>query len=564
MRYPALALLTLFLFRAAPALSGQQIEPLPSFNYEEAREHEIKPHRRTLRLAGVPPGVSQFHLRVKVSPLGDVLSVSASADPETLKYWAQVRSEVLAWKFTPFTRDGKPTAAEVEESFSLLPAERLPTRHVAPPAIRPNSEVFITLERSGCFGSCPAYTVEVSTEGITFVGRAFVVASGSHTDSVDSNAVRALAGRFVAADFYSMEAAYRASVTDNPTYTLAISIDGRKKAVEDYVGEWEGMPSIVSELEKAVDTFAGTDRWILGSEGLVRALRAEEFPFATSAAQDLLKQAASRGQSATVRALLDSGVPLDPLPAAKAQNPVEQAGWLAVAAGNPATLAVLISSGASKSDQADKDLALAAAASAGKLAAVRALIAYGANPDADLGRSAATETGREPGSAGGSNGSVLIRAAESGDPEIVREILHYHPRIEVRDGEGKTALFAAVSGYRSGENKGARVECVRLLLHAGADVNARDLEGNTPLHGAFLTDVEEELLKSGADVNARNNKGETPIFTRFDPDSIRLLIAHGADLTIRNNDEQTALQSAEGKDPSRFEALRKALLGVPH
>jgi ankyrin repeat protein len=496
------------------------------------------------------------------------VNVAPSADPETLKFWPQVQSEVRNWKFTPFVRDGKPTAAEVEEYVGLLPAERLPTRHVSPPAIRPNSEVSITLERSRCFGACPAYTVHVSTEGITFEGLAFVVASGSHTESVDSGDVRALAGRFVAADFYSMDAAYRASVTDCATYTLSISIDGRKKEVEDYVGEWEGMPSVISELEKAVDAFARTDRWIEGNEGLVPALRAEEFPFGTFPAQRLLKEAASRGQSTTVRSLLDAGVPLDPLPAAKAQNPqryapFEQAGWLAASAQNPETLAVLIGAGASRSDQADKDLALAEAARSGKLEAVRALIGYGANPDADLSRPL-TGNGETPGTEARGTGSVLIYAAESGDPEVVQAILRYHPRPEVRDGEGKTALFAAASGYRHGERPGARVECVRLLVHAGADVNARDLQGNTPLHQTFLPDVEEELIKSGADVNARNNEGETPIFASIDEDSIRLLVAHGADLTIRNNHDQTALQAAEEKGASRVEALRKVLLGVSH
>jgi Domain of unknown function (DUF6438) len=128
---------------------------------------------------------------------------------------------------------GKPAAAEVEEYLGLLPAERLPTSHVAPPLIRPNSEVAIILERTACFGTCPAYTVTVGTNGITFAGRAYVVASGTHTDSVDTDEVRTLAKRFLAADFYSMDSSYRASVTDSPTYVLSISIDGRKKEVED-------------------------------------------------------------------------------------------------------------------------------------------------------------------------------------------------------------------------------------------------------------------------------------------------------------------------------------------
>jgi hypothetical protein len=105
----------------------------------------------------------------------------------------------------------------------------------------------------------------------------------------------------------------------------------------------------------------------------------------------------------------------------------------------------------------------------------------------------------------------------------LHEILLYHPKLKMRDREGKTAVFAA-GEYRYRVEDGARVECVRLLAKAGADVNAHDNEGNTPLHETFLTDVEEELLKLGADVNARNKDGETPIFTTVDDDAIPLFI----------------------------------------
>jgi len=100
---------------------------------------------------------------------------------------------------------------------------------------------------------------------------------------------------------------------------------------------------------------------------------------------------------------------------------------------------------------------------------------------------------------------------------------------------------------------------VHLLGEAGANVNARDKDGNTPLHGVFLTDVEEELLKLGADVNACNNEGETPIFTNVDNDSISLFIQHGADLNIRNNKGETVVEAAKEHGPARMEALRKAL-----
>jgi ankyrin repeat protein len=238
--------------------------------------------------------------------------------------------------------------------------------------------------------------------------------------------------------------------------------------------------------------------------------------------------------------------------------PFEGVGWLNAASHHPETLQVFIDALASKKDQNDKDLALAGAARSGSLQAARALIGYGANPNADLSKLTVIESagGMTLGAPGA--GSVLIYAAESGNPEIVREILRYHPKLEQRDREGKTAVFAAGEYLCEGEES-KRAECVRLLVEAGADVNARDKEGNTPLHETFLADVERELLKLGADVNARNKDGETPIFTTVDDDAIPLFIEHGADLTIRNNKGETVMEAAKRKGPLREEALRKAI-----
>lgn len=548
---------------AASLMSAQTL----SVNYDTARSHEIPPHRRSIPLKGVRPGFSQLHLTLTVSAAGDVTHAEATGDKNSEPRWPDVESEVYQWKFTSFEQDGRAVAATVEEYIDLVPPERLPSHHVTPPALRPDSKIAITLNRSGCFGNCPSYSVTLTPEGIVFEGGGFVVATGRHAASVDPDAVRALAAHFIKADFYSMANEYIASVTDCPTYQLSITVDSHTKRVTDYVGSWEGMPAIITELEDAVDKLANTDRWISGKSGLVESLEEENYNFRTYDAQVLLKEALTRGEADTVSQLIDDGVPIDPIPAPKPKDPNEiprfnKTGLLAAAAEHPDVLRQLLDHNVSRNDQRDKDLALVNAANAGSLESVRSLIAYGANPNADLTKLTITESGGGMEMQGPGSGSVLIYAASSGDPDLVREILQYHPDIEARNREGKTALFT-VGDWRSNDADGARLECIRLLLDAGADVNARDHHGNTPLHEIYLTDVEEELLKRGANVNAQNNDGDTPIVTTVDNEAVPLFLKYGADLNLRNKKGQTMREAAEEKGPLRQEALQKALTTQP-
>jgi hypothetical protein len=457
----------------------------PSFDYVTARDHEIKPHRRTIPVDGMREGSTQLGLTLTISSTGDVMHAEASNDDDGVKFWSRVEGEVYQWKFTPFEIGGKAVTAEVQELIELVPPGRLPKTHVRPPAITKNSKVAITLHRGGCDGTCDFHTVTVSNDGIVFEG-VHGVADGRHTDKIDSGAVLTLAKRFVAADFYSMEDQYRGA----PLFrsSLSITIDGHTKSVCDCYGQWVGMPAVILELEDEVDALARTKRWTDGGDGLVAALRAERFDFASYDAQLILENVAVDGQTATARELLAAGVPVKPLPAPKIDNPdggpFEGVRLLTAASGHPDMLQIFLDLGVSKDDQKEKDRALDGAASAGKLQAVRALIAYGANPNVDFIKLWNTSGGADVAIEVEGAGSVLISAARSGNPEVVKEILRYGPNLEAREQNGKTALFVAGEPTRS-EGDGERAECVRMLAKAGASVDARDKDGNTLLHKTY-------------------------------------------------------------------------------
>ncbi|HVG27269.1 MAG TPA: hypothetical protein VM865_06665, partial [Acidobacteriaceae bacterium] len=154
----------LCLLPGLPLIASEGQKPsYPSFDKETARDHEIKPYRRTVPVVGMDQkdykGAHYLNLKLIVSPTGDVVHAETNGEVEDTSFWPQVEGEVSQWKFTPFTKGGKAVTAEVYESIVLVPPERLPKTHVAPPPITKDSKVVITLRRQWCDGTCDFHTV---------------------------------------------------------------------------------------------------------------------------------------------------------------------------------------------------------------------------------------------------------------------------------------------------------------------------------------------------------------------------------------------------------------------
>jgi ankyrin repeat protein len=96
------------------------------------------------------------------------------------------------------------------------------------------------------------------------------------------------------------------------------------------------------------------------------------------------------------------------------------------------------------------------------------------------------------------NGTGLIRAADRGFIEIVRELLKTGIKIDHVNRLGWTALLEAVILGRGDAN---HTEVVRLLVSAGANVNLADGSGKTPLAHARergYTQIAAILTSAGA------------------------------------------------------------------
>jgi ankyrin repeat protein len=179
-----------------------------------------------------------------------------------------------------------------------------------------------------------------------------------------------------------------------------------------------------------------------------------------------------------------------------------------------------------------KSAAVAEAAMKSDLAAVRKLIAQGADVN-------------EP---QGDGMTALHWAAEHGDSAMASALLKARANVKAVTRIGSyTPLHIA--------GKAGSAPVVRELLKAGADVNAVTTNGAAPLHFAAQSgdpDAVGAMLDKGANANARETEwGQTPLVfaAEYDrPAAIKVLLKRGADpsihTTVMNLTEETAREQA--------------------
>jgi hypothetical protein len=167
------------------------------------------------------------------------------------------------WQYKPFERDGNPVVAKVRESVAVLPIRKYSAAHIPFPEIHDWNSLRITLSRSGCYGMCSTYEIEIHGDGtVLYDGKVFVGTTGRKRVKISQPSLVKLVDAFRKADYFSFADGYVSGVTDLPTCASSISFDGLSKSVLDYAGRNVGMPPGVSDVEAAIDRLSGADRLI--------------------------------------------------------------------------------------------------------------------------------------------------------------------------------------------------------------------------------------------------------------------------------------------------------------
>lgn len=127
--------------------------------------------------------------------------------------------------------------------------------------------VTIQLERIGCYGSCPAYTVTIHGDGrVEYNGKGHVKEIGTREGRIEMDRIRGVALEFGKMKFWGIGEDYSTAkckgrvCTDMATAVTEITIKGATHRVTHYYG-CGSAPKSLFDLESAIDKTANSEKW---------------------------------------------------------------------------------------------------------------------------------------------------------------------------------------------------------------------------------------------------------------------------------------------------------------
>jgi len=107
-------------------------------------------------------------------------------------------------------------------------------------------ELIISLQRTACFGTCPIYKIEISSDGSgIYTGTRFVENIGVTKFNLSETQLNLILTQAEAIGFTNMKEEYSEPISDLPTTFIQI----KDKRIRDYTGA----PKTLKNLENLID-----------------------------------------------------------------------------------------------------------------------------------------------------------------------------------------------------------------------------------------------------------------------------------------------------------------------
>ncbi len=130
------------------------------------------------------------------------------------------------------------------------------------------------MSRGPCHGICPVYYLEIDWDGkVIYRGYKHVNVTGEKTSSISPEKVKGLVNEFYDSGYFNLKDKYdQIQITDQPTVSTSININGKFKSVYDYLGtsqlselqklrDLENMIDQVTNSSRRVQSLSNTNSW---------------------------------------------------------------------------------------------------------------------------------------------------------------------------------------------------------------------------------------------------------------------------------------------------------------
>jgi hypothetical protein len=281
---------------------------------------------------------------------------------------------------------------------------------------------WVELRRTGCYGTCPAYTVRLNANGtVNWHGERFVAVTGDATAQVDAGAAANLIQQLRDHGFASLCGGYTRPITDAATFLTTVSVGGNAFRVKDYAAS---APAWLRDFDDRIDAAADTHRWRHGdpvSETFGGMHLAEDANSPKPGRTRLMRAAGTT--NGAIQLLLAQKVAVDA---------EDASGWTAL----------MYAAGDGSLDQVKQLLAAGASAAHVSRAGETLLFAAAGSENNPVGKLRVLQRAGANAAAGSNDGTtvLMIAASRYWQPGLLKAVLSLGVNPSVRNARGKTAI----------------------------------------------------------------------------------------------------------------------------